>query len=255
MQQENIVPYRRKKQNKKTKKKFVGLLLVFGALALFAYYLASPLAEVAALEINGNSYLQADDILELAGLQKEMHLWRINLRASRDKLLGNPWVLEAEIQRKFPNTIIISLTERTGVAVVSSNNGHWVVAADKVVLAENNGFSLPWLTGLDLDTLAPGTDLEGQAPEIGFAWASAFQPIAWQISEINLDSYPSVIAVFTTDGYKILFDPITEPKEKIQDCIVLLEELRRNKKKGIIDFRGMDGRGVFVPWPGNSPGE
>lgn len=233
----------------------MALLLTFGALALFAYYLASPLAKVAAVEITGNSYLQADDILELTGLQEGMHLWRINLRTCRDKLLGNPWVLEAKIERKFPNTVTISLAERVGVAIVSSNNGYWVVAEDKMVLAENNGFSLPWLTGLALEELAPGTNLEGQVPGIAFAWATELQPIAGQISEINLDSYPLLVAVFTTDGYKILFDSSTAPKEKIQDCIILLEELRSTKKKGIIDFRGMSGRGVFVPWPENSPGK
>ena len=255
MPQENVVPFRRKKQKSKSNKAFVGLLLTFGMLALFAYYLASPLAKVAAVEIRGNSNLQADEILEIAGLQEGMHLWRINLKACRDKLLGNQWVLEAQIERKFPNTISISLSERVGVAIISSNNGNWVVATDKVVLTENNGFSLPWLTGLDLAGLAPGTDLEGQVPDIAFTWATEIQPFAWQVSEINLDSYPSFISVFTVDGYKIIFDPSAVPHEKIQDCVILLEELRRNKKKGIIDFRGMDGRGVFIPWPGNSPGQ
>ncbi|HCX79395.1 MAG TPA: hypothetical protein DG577_08270, partial [Firmicutes bacterium] len=78
----------------------------------------------------------------------------------------NPWVLEARIRRKFPNSILISLEERIGVAVVMSANGNWIVAEDKVVLAENDGFSLPWVTGLELGALTPGTIVEGQTVDL-----------------------------------------------------------------------------------------
>lgn len=254
MQQDNVYAYRGKTKKNKVSKAFVGLLIIFIALALFVYYLASPLAVVDKVEISGNSYLQPADIQQLAGIQAGMHLWRLKLGASRDKLKANPWVLKARIQRQFPNTIMISLQERTGVAVVMSENGNWIVAEDKVVLAENQGFSLPWLTGLELAALTPGTVVEGQTVHLALAWAIAFQPIAWQISEINFDEYPVVITVFTTDGYKLLFDSLSAPEDKIQDCVILLEELRRTKQKGIIDFRGLQGRGIFIPWPVNSPG-
>ncbi len=255
MQQDNVYAYRGKTKKNKVSKVFVGLLIFFIALALFAYYLASPLALVDKVEISGNSYLQPADIQQLAGLEAGMHIWRIKLGASRDKLSANPWVLEARIQRRFPNKIQISIQERTGVAVVMSENGNWIVAEDRVVLAENQGFSLPWLTGLELGALNPGTLVEGQTVDLALAWASAFGPMAWQISEINFDEYPVVITVFTTDGYKILFDSFTAPADKIQDCVILLEELRRTQQKGIIDFRGLQGRGIFMPWPENSPGD
>ena len=255
MQQDNVYAYRGKTKKNKVSKVFVGLLIFFIALALFAYYLASPLALVDKVEISGNSYLQPADIQQLAGLEAGMHIWRIKLGASRDKLSANPWVLEARIQRRFPNKIQISIQERTGVAVVMSENGNWIVAEDRVVLAENQGFSLPWLTGLELGALNPGTLVEGQTVDLALAWASAFGPMAWQISEINFDAYPVVITVFTTDGYKILFDSFTAPEDKIQDCVILLEELRRTQQKGIIDFRGLQGRGIFMPWPENSPGD
>ncbi|MDD4658489.1 MAG: FtsQ-type POTRA domain-containing protein, partial [Eubacteriales bacterium] len=105
MQQDNVYAYRGKTKKNKVSKVFVGLLISFIALALFAYYLASPLALVDKVEISGNSYLQPADIQQLAGLEAGMHIWRIKLGASRDKLSANPWVLEARIQRRFPNKI------------------------------------------------------------------------------------------------------------------------------------------------------
>ncbi|MDD2282502.1 MAG: FtsQ-type POTRA domain-containing protein [Eubacteriales bacterium] len=255
MLQDNVLAYRGRAKKNKVSKVFVVLLISFTALVLFAYYLASPLALVDKVEVTGNCYLQPADIQQLVGLEPGMHMWRLHLGASRDKLSANPWVLEARIRRQFPNSILISLEERIGVAVVMSANGNWIVAEDKVVLAENEGFSLPWVTGLELGALTPGTIAEGQTVDLALAWANAFQPIASQISEICFDSYPVVITVFTTDGYKVLFDSFTAPGDKIQDFAVLLEELRRSGQKGIIDFRGLQGRGIFIPWPENSAEE
>lgn len=248
--QDNVVPYRRRSKKRKFSKMNALLILSFAALALFVYYLASPLALVDKIEIIGNTYLQAPDIERIAGLQPGKHLWRTNLAASRDKLAANPWIKEVQVSRIFPNSIRISLTERTGVAVILGTDCNWVLSNDKVVLGENAGFSLPLLTGLELGSLETGITLEGQAIDQALAWTNALQPVSGQISEINFDSFPVIITVFTTDGYKVLFDTLSVPEDKVEDFVILVQELRSSGQKGIIDLRGVQGQGFFIPWPG-----
>lgn len=252
MQPNNVLPYRRKVE-KKSRGKTVGLLFIFFALALFAYYLASPLALVDRVDISGNSRLKDAEILSIAGLGPGLHMWRLPLKSGRDKLLANPWVAEAEIQKQFPNTLIIRVRERTAVAIARSESGNWVLADDGVVLAENMGFSLPWLTGLELGPLSLGAGVTGDTVQLALAWAKVLEPSGGQISEISFESYPALIAVYTTDGYKALFNSFAAPTDKVQDFILLTNELRRVKQKGIMDFRGLQGRGTFVPWPAASP--
>lgn len=248
--QDNIVPYRRRSKKRKFNKMYALLILSFAALALFVCYLASPLALVDKIEITGNTHLQAADIQRIAVLEPGMHLWRINLAACKDKLSVNPWIKEVQVTRIFPNSIRITLTERIGVAVIMSTDCNWVISDDKVVLAENSGFSLPWLTGLELGSLEAGITLEEQVVDNALVWVNALKPVSGQISEINFDSFPAMITVFTTDGYKVLFDSLSAPEDKVQDLLILVQELRSSRQKGIIDLRGLQGQGVFMPWPG-----
>ncbi len=249
MQPDNVYNFRARTEKKKLSPLFACLLFSFVIVALVAYYLASPLARLDKVEVQGTSHLDSDQLRELAGLEKGMHYWRISLGSCRDKLSANPWLAAVNIRRRWPNHLSIRVEERVGLAVLMSEEKNWVVAEDRVILAENQGFSLPWLTGLTLGDLGPGDRVEGRVPELALAWAAAFAPVASQVSEISFAEYPTVISIYTTDGYKALFNSSAQPGDSIGDFALLLEELRRAKRKGIIDFRGLQGRGVFIPWP------
>lgn len=236
-------------------KAFIILLSGFFLLTLFVYYLASPLAKVGAIEVSGNEQLTNEEILEITGLKKGMHLWRFPLARSKDKLLASPWIAQAQVRWQFPNSVLVTVVERQGVAVVKCAAGNWVIAEDKVVLAASDGYSLPWLTGLEVNgPLSPGAVVNGKNCERALVWLKALQPLAGQISEINFEDYPVMISVFTGDGVKALFNPFTDPTVRLKDYALLLEELRRTDQKGIIDLRGLHGRGFFTPWPENSSG-
>jgi len=254
LQRDNVVRYRSNKNRKGVSKSFWLLLLSFTAIVLAVLYLASPLALVDQIDIMGNEYLSSTDILKEAGIETGMHIWQLSLASSRDKLSANPWISEVHLSRQFLNTISIKLKERTGVVVLAGKEQSWVVAGDGVVLTKNIGFSLPWVTGLDLEEdLGPGTTIDGQGADLAFEFIIAFQVMVAQISEINFEHYPVYISVFTTDGYKILFDT-NSPGDRVQDMIALLQELRNDRQKGIIDFRSGPGRGIFSPLPSTETG-
>lgn len=254
MQQNNVYSYRAKVKKRKISKSFIALLIVFIFLALLGYYMASPLAKIGTIKVSGNSRLRTDEILMIAGLESGMHLWQFPLGSCKDKLSGNPWIKKCMVNWRFPNTVLVTVVERQGVAIVKTSEGNWVIAEDMVVLAQSDGFSLPWLTGLNPESIALGLELEGENCEVALTWLTAFQPIASQISEISFQEYPILISVYTNDGYKALFNSYTSPEERLEDCALLLEELRRTGQKGIIDLRGYRGRGIFIPWPDKSTG-
>jgi len=249
-QHTNLAAYRKRKNRKGVSSYFWLLLLFFSFAALFVAYLASPLALIAQVEVRGNQLLSAKDVQTLSGLEEGMHLWKVKLAACRDKLWENPWLAQVKISRRFPNSIRIDLEERRAAAVMQANGQTWVVAQDGTILTQDDGFSLPWLTGLHADPgLCPGYVLTGQTFKCAFHWVRALEPLSSQVSELNFASYPTSIAVFTTDGYKALFSPAAEPEGNVRDLEIMLLELRKDGAKGIIDFRAGNGKAVFSPWP------
>lgn len=247
MYHDNVIAYPKRARRKGVSKTF-WLLLVFSSCVLMALYLASPLALVQDIRVTGNEVLSQEEILTTAGLDSGQHFWRLNLAKSRDKLSLNPWIQEVRIARVFPNSLAITLEERKAIAIIAGLNQNWVAAGDGMVLTANAGHSLPWLTGLAPEELEPGSTVEGQVA-IALDWVMALQPLASQISELNFSMHPIQVTLFTTDGYKVIFAGDADLEQRIWDLIAMLQVLRAENRKGIIDFRTGAGRGVFAPWP------
>lgn len=255
-QRNNVLKFQKRAPRKGVSNKFWLLLLFFAVSALAALYWTSPLALVDAVEIHGNDHLSPEEISAQAGLEPGMHIWKINLAVGRDKLLSNPRIEEACIKRKFPNAIDITLVERRGVAILQNSGSGWIVSGDGVVVAKNEGHSLPWLTGLEPDSgIVPGDHLEGQEIELALDWLETLDPLEAQISEFNFDGFPAYISLITTDGFKVLFAVQADPQGRVSDLSVILQELRSSGKKGTIDFRSGDGKAVFVPWHEGGSGQ
>lgn len=256
MHYDNVIPYPRRARRKGVKKTFWLLLLVFFFVVLIVLYLASPLALVADIIVSGNEMLSQDDILVTTGLEAGQHLWRLNLDLGQDKLSTNPWVEEASISRAFPNFLAITVQERDAVAIIPGHDQSWVTAGDGMVLTANDGWSLPWLTGLNLERIEPGHFVEGQVARTSLDWVLALQSLGSQISEINFSLYPTQVSLFTTDNYKVIFGADADLTQRVPDLIAMLQVLRGEHRKGVIDFRTVEGRGTFIPWPnGNGEGE
>ena len=250
MRHDNVIAYRQTRRQRKGGTKYLWLLLLtFALVALAALYLGSPFALVDEIVVLGNEHLEKNDILAAAELESGMQLWRLSLASSMDKLSALPWVIEGKIQRRFPNTLEISVLEHSPAAIVAGGGQAWAISWDGTVLTEAEGFSLPWIFGLETDGLTPGAMLSGQAVDIALEYLTAFQPLAAHISDFNFEDYPTQISLYTNDNYLVLLTGREDPGEKVMDLIALLQELRGSGLKGIIDLRAGLGRGIFTPWP------
>lgn len=254
-QPSNVVRYRGKARGKGVSRRFWLPLFSFAAIALFAAYLASPLSLIEKVETVGNEYVSEEALSAAAGLAPGMHIWRIRLAASRDKLLQNPWLAKVRLDRVLPGTIKITVQERKAIAVLKGMEQNWVVARDGMVLEENKDFSLPWVTGTLDEQVEPGSVVSGQAVSLALEWLEILEPLESQVSEVNFDSFPIYVSVYTNDGYKVLFDAGADMDVRVLDLVALLKELRENRQNGTIDFRAGVGRGVFTPWPAEGGGQ
>ncbi|MBR4862414.1 MAG: FtsQ-type POTRA domain-containing protein [Firmicutes bacterium] len=109
--------------------KLLILILVIGAAAAF---LASPLFDVAAYEVDGNIYYSDDEILVLGNCKTgENIFWGTPLSDIEERLSRDAYMQEVTVKRSLPDTVKISINERRQAAAI--------VYGEKFVVIDGNG--------------------------------------------------------------------------------------------------------------------
>jgi len=156
----------RQERSRKLWRVLVGILISITALAGAWVAARSPLLAVRHVVIAAGAHTDARTVASAAGLARRPPMLDLNLGAIRARVLALPWVARVGVQRRWPNTVAIEITERTPAAVVVGGDGHRsVVDASGRVLAVGSEAAqlearqvpaLPALVGLPA-RVAPGS--------------------------------------------------------------------------------------------------
>ncbi len=84
--------------------------------------------------IEGQDNTTSEDILAALNADTGTPIFAINLSAVQEKLLQNPWVKNAAVERRMPNTIYVALLERTPIAIWQINQ--------KLFLIDEEGYQI-----------------------------------------------------------------------------------------------------------------
>jgi cell division protein FtsQ len=134
----------------------IGLGLMFATAGIVALYL-SPLLRVQSVEVVGATTVNPDFVAQIADLQGESML-RINLAEIESDIERIPMVLNATVQRKWPNSVHIEISERQPWGIWQSGAEQYVIDAEGVVLS---GVAAPESAPLIVDTGPPRTLIAG----------------------------------------------------------------------------------------------
>jgi cell division protein FtsQ len=106
---------------------------------------------VAAVQVLSAGRIEAAEIRELSGVQNGLSMFDLDLKLIGARIEKNPWVATAEVERVFPRTVTIKVTEYTPAAII--NHGClYYVAADGTVfkpLEMGEKINFPLLTGME----------------------------------------------------------------------------------------------------------
>lgn len=106
--------------------------LVIGGVAVYN----SDLFAITNVQVTGVEHLTATEMTELASVPANTTLLRVDAGGIQQRLLRDAWVKEASVNRVFPDTLELAITERTIAAVVSvpvdsaQNTEDWAIASD-----------------------------------------------------------------------------------------------------------------------------
>lgn len=113
------------------------------------------------IDVTNARHLTREEILGLAGVEPGNDLLRMNLKRMGEHILQNPWVETVRINRYYPDTLSIAVTEREPVAIVNMGFIYYLDKKGNVFKVLNQGDKLdfPVITGFSEEEL--GSDPKG----------------------------------------------------------------------------------------------
>jgi len=116
------------------------VIIVVGVIAAFALgslvmFLRSPFFTITQYTVRGASHLTTANVLSHVKTDENTSLLPLNTKEVREELLAYPWIADAQIKKRLPSTLEITITERVPIGIVSMVNGErWVIASDGIWL-------------------------------------------------------------------------------------------------------------------------
>jgi cell division protein FtsQ len=182
-------------------------LLLLAAVGLgVGWLLTSPRFAITEVAVSGASRLTPEDVVSASGIGPGTNLFRLDRAEVVARLEALPLVRRADLVRRFPNRITISIEERRPFTLVHAGRLHWIDEHGVSLGAESKAVapSVPVITGLQ------PTDLEGHPPSARVAAGISLlrvllrseTALIQQISEIDV-SRPDGPVLYTVEGVEV----------------------------------------------------
>lgn len=215
-------------------------LVVLFVLALIALYefLNSSFFRVQEINVEGCRSLSTALVIQESGIVLGENIWRIDLGRAAAAIEADPWVASAQVARKLPGAITITIQERTPLAAVAYHNVYLVVASDGLVLAtvpEVDGLGLPVLQGFAVEPAWVQNELKSQEI-LNVLDSLAMLDTEWQsyIARIVLGQ-DGQLQLFTAAGYPVDLGPVDrELPAKFEALAAVWTDLKTQGKAGSV---------------------
>ncbi len=239
----------RRQAGRRISGKLIAALIVFaliltGAIAL---YLA-PIAKVNTISIKGAEHLTRQEMLALAQIPDDTTLLRVDAAQIEQNCLRDAWIKKVEVNRVFPDTLELVVTEREIAATVAVPTGSsaitriWAISSDGIWLMpipdkeSEAAASVSEQVYIDADAVLQIVGVPyGTSAEIGASCTDSNVNNALAIvSGMTTDLAKRVVRVSATDaestiltldnGVEIAFGTAENIRDKERVCLALLEQ-------------------------------
>ena len=156
-------------------KRWILLILTMIALIVVLLFFVHPNFRVQQIHVSGNKRFTTEQILDLADIHKNDHLyshvggsWKQILKLQygnvENKIRNSdPYIADAKVYPKYPGEVYIEITERRKVAYVAIPDGYAIISEDSVVLEIETGEvpkGIPEIRGLPIRSAQIGKKLD-----------------------------------------------------------------------------------------------
>lgn len=196
---------RRHKKRRRRRGRFPGLYRLVSAILILAAIVAACVIffRVDEIVVQGNGRYSAQEIVEVAGVEKGDNLFTVNKsRVARELRSKLPYIQAVSVRRLFPDTISITVTEGAAVAAIQEGGRWWLMgSAGKLLEEASSPGNCPTVTGLTPLAPAPGTYLAAEEAQQGKV--EVLEELLTSLEEREL--LKDVSSIDLTEDYEVCF--------------------------------------------------
>jgi cell division protein FtsQ len=197
--------------------------------------LHSPLLVVRRHRVSGEVQTSAADVLHAAGLDRHPLMIDLDLRGATAAIGRLPWIATARVRRSWPDTVIVTVTERVPAAVIAG----MLVDASGRVLSVAPSFAALVPVGADRGTTPPPVPRPGGEVAAvyrpGLMVATAIPPALRPAVGAVLGGAGGVVRLTLTEGASALLGDTTALGQKLEAVLTVVDRVRIGH--GTIDAR------------------
>ncbi len=212
---------------------------------LSRFFFDNPDYRLSTIAIRTDGTLQRDQILKAGGLQEGLNIFSVNLAQIHDRLQQLSQVDEVQVERKMPNEIDITITERKPIAWITSektvtdpfaSDAAFLVDARGVLMKEKKllpeYLALPLITGCSSEALVPGKtvdSLEAKAAlELLRLTTTSFMQTRFQIREVDVSKgYCLLVTDKNHTRAMFGFDHLDVQMQRLEQFLVYSDDSQR----------------------------
>ncbi|MBQ8562670.1 MAG: FtsQ-type POTRA domain-containing protein [Firmicutes bacterium] len=138
------------------------LLILAAVLGAGIAFLASPMFDIAAYEVEGNSYYSDDEILVMGNCKTGGNIfWEAGLSDIQERLSRDAYMQEVTVKRSLPATVKITIEERKQTAAIVYGEKFVVIDGSGTVLRKTSVEpKIPVIKGLTISKMNVGQPIE-----------------------------------------------------------------------------------------------
>ncbi|NLG53518.1 MAG: FtsQ-type POTRA domain-containing protein [Clostridiales bacterium] len=230
-----------RRRKKRRRRNFGSILTVLTVLIVAGAIITSitVFLKVAKFEVVGTSKYSPAEIIEASGIKTGENMFSVNkFKVSSNILKKFPYIGQIKINRRFPDTFIFTVTERTPAGYIEADDRIWLVASDGYLLEsfERAEFKLvvPQIVGASLMSPLPGSKVsfeeQGKIPALSEITSGLHKH--GLIPQINLIDISKLYSLSFTyqNRLKVVLGDVSDINAKIKMFNAVRDKLKETDK-------------------------
>ncbi len=212
---------------------------------LSRFFFDNPDYSLKTIAVQTDGTLQRDQVLEAGALREGLNIFSVNLAEVHDRLQQLPQVDDVQVERKMPNEIDITITERKPIAWITSekaisdpfaSEAAFLVDARGILMKEKKllpeYLALPLITGCSSEALIPGQTIASfeakAALELLRLTTTSFMQTRFQIREVDVaKGYCLLVTDKNHTRVMFGFDNLEVQMQRLEQFLVYSDDTQR----------------------------